>query len=174
MSQIQYILMDVDGTMTGLRDPGSPMMETSPMGHLENLVMKKHAVSRMLLFLIKDPRLSDQALTSSDFLKIDEIDLSSIRIGDDQDGGRVIGLREPVDVGFDDRIARLHGISLFFLQKPETVSVGVDRIDAAVDKYLNTVFRGNSEGVSCREQRGKSSVARTAQNHFSPVISESD
>lgn len=46
MSQIQYILMDVDGTMTGLRKPGSQMMNTSPMGHLENLVMKKHAVSR--------------------------------------------------------------------------------------------------------------------------------
>ena len=46
MSKIQYILMDVDGTMTGLLKPGSPMMKSSPMTHLENLVMKKYAVSR--------------------------------------------------------------------------------------------------------------------------------
>ena len=47
MSQIQNILMDVDGTMTDYFDPDNPaMMSLSPLAHLENLVMKKHSVSR--------------------------------------------------------------------------------------------------------------------------------
>ena len=47
MSQIRNILMDVDGTMTDYLDPDNPaMMSLSPLAHLENLVMKKHSVSR--------------------------------------------------------------------------------------------------------------------------------
>lgn len=46
MSCIKYILMDVDGTMTDYLNPGTPMSEFSPLTHLENLVMKKHGISR--------------------------------------------------------------------------------------------------------------------------------
>ena len=46
MSKIQNILMDVDGTMTGFLRQKDQMMEISPMGHLENLVMKKHGITR--------------------------------------------------------------------------------------------------------------------------------
>ena len=46
MNKIQYVLMDVDGTMTGYLKPDPQIMTLSPLTHLENLVMKKHSVSR--------------------------------------------------------------------------------------------------------------------------------
>ncbi len=46
MKRIQYVLMDIDGTMTEYRTAGRTMSELSPLEHLENLVMRRNGVSR--------------------------------------------------------------------------------------------------------------------------------
>lgn len=84
--------------------------------------------------------LFDDFLSSLDCLRSDEIEFLAVGIGDDQHRGHIVFGGKLLDVDFDDRIARLDAVALLLAQKFETVAVGIDRIDTAMDQEFDTVI----------------------------------